>query len=220
MKQEIIELDGANNLDETKTPDIEENPEKETIAGTEEGASKANENFDKNVINEAINKIRGVESLEEMLNAIKDIGDIKMPDQENFKADNWLELIPVIAKDIKSKRIELDKALVSVTGKLGLRSKFEEIMRKYEENEKKRSDEISKCENFGELYEVLSKSGEIYSTDASLSSNKWISAIEFVRTELKNHEINLDSQSQVLRSITRSMGLREKVKELIIKERG
>lgn len=92
--------------------------------------------------------------------------------------------------------------------------------------EEEKPKEIKDAENFDELYEILRKRGEIKGKENTVyKADYLIESIEVLRKKFKDYDktvivSGLDlNLSKFASTVTRSEGVREKVKELLLKRK-
>ncbi len=79
---------------------------------------------------------------------------------------------------------------------------------------------ISKAENLDQLYEALREAGSIETSQETLTAQEVIDDIDSIRsyTGISDAAKETLAQSPLFRAITRKDGLRDKVKELVLRE--
>ena len=80
--------------------------------------------------------------------------------------------------------------------------------------------QIANAGDFDSLYEVLNSAGGLKrGDDKYYSSDKLIESIKGIREYFLNADVEINEESQLIKFVTRTGGLRDKVIELLKKER-
>jgi len=174
--------------------------------------------FDKELIGKVGRGVHSAESLKDFIEVLKNYDDIVFANGQKINGKKVAGVAENIAKDVLSGKINQEESLRYITRTFGLRRDFEKLINKELKKNNETRVEIKNVETFSELYSVLEEAGDIHSTSRDLSPDKWISAIESVKEEIESMEINVEERPSVLVSITNNLGIRDKVKELLIKK--
>ena len=204
------------NQDETL---ISAEPEKGPEAEVAEEKRELPPEFDLELIKATADKVRAAGNLKELIAAVRGVDVLVFANSKKLDGAQMANAMKRASNDIKSGKFELEEGSTYVTRMLGLRETFQRFMEDEMSKQEEQKQLIEKAESFDDLYKALEEVGEIPSQNSSLDSDKWITAIIDARKEIKAMGIDIVQYPQALFSITRTMGLRDKVAELIRKER-